>query len=375
MNKRPYCLLLGLTMVVLGFGCMKLERTNPLDPRNPQSVRKQVVLAELFVNDSIVIGMSIDTVYDTTWCDSTGYYGITCDSLGCDSHWCDTVQCDSIDTTQCDSCQCSLYYCDTSWCDTSWCDSIPRCSLVQWCIPCPDTDTCQSDSTCYDSIHCYDLTVTAHIETIYDTTKYVNSYCTNAETALYNFFTDKFWIVYAQYHVKHDGNGDSLGTDDNQSLYTDYLNAAGIIDSVPVVFINGPHRYVSLQTSYTGIYTSVHDTVESLLEQDCHFTLEGEFTASGSEMSVSTKLARLGGSDYTGALTMHVIVMESLGPAHQYVVRDRLTTTISGLEARTTITPIERDIVLPAGVSTDALSMIVCLKDDSLNVLQTILVE
>jgi hypothetical protein len=42
-----------LLAIIPGFRCTDLERTNPLDPKNPDSFRTQVVLAELFVNDSV----------------------------------------------------------------------------------------------------------------------------------------------------------------------------------------------------------------------------------------------------------------------------------------------------------------------------------
>ena len=42
-----------IAAVLVAGACSKLERKNPLDPKNPNSVRNQLILAELFVNDDV----------------------------------------------------------------------------------------------------------------------------------------------------------------------------------------------------------------------------------------------------------------------------------------------------------------------------------
>lgn len=354
MKRTPYFLCLVLLAGI--FGCQKLERDNPLDPRNPHSVRTQVILAELFVNDSIVDYLIIDTVYDTSWCGPAGYHHIgPCDSSGCDSAACDSVRC-------------SLYVCDSVWCDTCWCDSVPWCRVCDSCTGAACSLACLDSGQCRDSI--------AHIDTVYDTVKIVFPYCAYAESALYGYFTDSTALVFAQYHVKHQGRGDSLNLAANDDLHARYLAAAGLTDSVPDLFVNGPSRHLGQANSYAGVYAWLHSRTDSLTGQPSHFTLEGEFTVSGSNVSVGTRLARLGSEDYTGTLTVHIIVMEDLGTTrHHYVVRNWVAFDINGVEAGETVSPSDRTLSLPAGATADNISVIVCLKDDSLNVLQTILIE
>jgi hypothetical protein len=46
--------------------CADLERSNPLDPKNPDSFNKQVVLAEIFVNDSVWVDSICSSVFQNS---------------------------------------------------------------------------------------------------------------------------------------------------------------------------------------------------------------------------------------------------------------------------------------------------------------------
>jgi hypothetical protein len=376
MKRTPDYLVLSLAILFLALGCAKLERNNLLDPKNPNSVRKQVILAELFVNDSLVSHISIDTVYDTTWCDSTGYSRYLCDSTGCDSHMCDSARYDSL-ITDWDSIQCSLYYCDSSWCDTSWCDSIPQCSLVNQCDSCT-TSTGQDSLCCQYTPDCYDITATAIIETIYDTTKYVYPECSNAEAGLESLYyhLQSSYLVYAQYHVRQDTAIDGLETNDGEKLYTQYQDLSPNTGPVPRVFINGPSQPLALDqaASATEVYNSVNDTVSGLLDQDNHFTLEGSHSVSGLKVTVTGKIARLGSKDYDDTLSVYYIVMEDLGAeGHHFVVRGFSQVPVYGIQAGDIRDLPAKSVTFPDNADPSAARAIICVKAKNQTVLQAVL--
>ena len=135
--------------------------------------------------------------------------------------------------------------------------------------------------------------------------------------------TDKYngKIIYLQYHRNTTLFTDSLALPENEILYEQYLNSFDDGKGVPDVFINGTADRIKGASSIGTAFERIDNAVQSLLIKNTFFTIEPIVKRSNSNVSISTKIARLGSESISDILIRSTITENIDSNVHTRVVR------------------------------------------------------
>lgn len=148
-------------------------------------------------------------------------------------------------------------------------------------------------------------------------------------------------VIIAEYHRNAGGYQDTLSILASEMIYEKYVNnASSQTKGMPDIFINGLTGRVQGASGVHSVVNRLHAVLTDLIIQQNHFTLEaGPIQFSGSQLTASCKIARLGDQSAENLLLKMILINNLQSPESQRVVAEvKKSETIPLLEAGEIIT-------------------------------------
>jgi len=119
-----------------------------------------------------------------------------------------------------------------------------------------------------------------------------NEYMLSALNTIIDRYPGK--VILLQYHRDTSFWEDTLAISENESLYELYINKFDGLKGVPDVFINGSVDRVKGASSVEAAIERIDNVLQPLLIENSFFTIEPNVSRNNTNLSISTKIARLG---------------------------------------------------------------------------------
>jgi hypothetical protein len=146
-----------------------------------------------------------------------------------------------------------------------------------------------------------------------------NEYMLSAMQTVADRYAGKILLIH--YHRNTNSFTDTLAIPENESLYEQYVNKFDGLKGVPDVFINGTVARVKGASNENSAIDRLDNAIQPLLIENTFFTIEPNVSKENTNLSISTKIARLGSESISDIIVRATITEQFDSGYYTRVVR------------------------------------------------------